>query len=118
MSYREYVAESKPIVTLTATQTSAVDVSIDEVSLGRIPGRPDIASFINPVHEAGLPATAQARVADDQLVVALSDAAAVITVPDKLGGGDLAAIRRRLQSTGPWICQRCHGIWNDPRRPA
>ena len=107
----------KPVVTLADTQAGAIDVSIDGVSLGRILGRPDIAAYITRVQAAGPPATAQAQATGGQLVVTLTDTAAVIAALDKLGGGDLAAIRRRLPPTGRWICQRCWLIWSDPRRP-
>jgi hypothetical protein len=107
----------KPVVALADTQAGAVDVSVDGVAFGRICGRPDIADYVARVRAAGLPATAQAQVADGQLIASLTDAAAVVAALDKLGGGDLAAIRRRLPPNGRWICQRCHRIWSDPRRP-
>jgi hypothetical protein len=106
----------KPVVTLADTQAGAVDVSVDGVAFGRISGRPDIAAYVARVRAAGLPATVQAQVADGQLIASLTDAAAVVAALDKLGGGDLAAIRRRLPPNGRWICQRCHRIWSDPRR--
>jgi hypothetical protein len=107
----------KPVVTLTETQRGEVDVSIDGVVIGCIVGRPDIAAYITRLLAAGLPTTAQAHITDRQLVVTLIDPAAVVAALDKLGGGDLAAIRRRLVPNGWWICQRCHRIWSDPRRP-
>lgn len=107
----------EPVVTLDETQAGVVDVSVGGVTLGRIPGRPDIAAYITGMRAAGLPATAQAQIGDGQLVVAVADPAAVMTALDKLGGEDLAAVRRRLPPNGRWICERCHRIWSDPRQP-
>ncbi|MGO9082849.1 MAG: HIRAN domain-containing protein [Streptosporangiaceae bacterium] len=107
----------KPVVTLADTQAGVVSVSIGTVTLGRILGRPGIAAYVACVRAAGLPATAQAQATDGQLVVTVTDPAAVTAALDKLGGGELAAIRRRLPPTGRWICQRCHRIWSDPRQP-
>ena len=69
------------------------------------------------VHAAGLPATAKAQVADGQLIVTVTDSTAVTAALNKLGSGDLAAIRHRLQPTGRWLCERCNRIWTDPHRP-
>ena len=107
----------QPVVTLAAAHADGTEVSVDGVTLGHIRNRPDIAAYVTRVHAAGLPATAKAQVADGQLIVSLADGSAVIAALDRLGSGDLAAIRRRLDPTGRWICQRCNRIWTDPRRP-
>ena len=52
-----------------------------------------------------------------ELAIAITDPASVTAALDKVHGGDLRAIRRKLLPTGWWICQRCHRIWSDPRRP-
>lgn len=108
----------KPVVTLADAQAGVVRVSFEEITLGHIIGRPDIAAYISRVGAAGVPATAQALLTGDQLVVTLADPAAVTAALDEMGRGDLATIRRRLLPTGRWICQRCHRIWADPRRPS
>ena len=107
----------QPVVTLAAAHADGTEVSVDGVTLGHIRNRPDIAAYVTRVHAAGLPATAKAQVTDGQLIVSLADSLAVIAALDRLGSGDLAAVRRRLDPTGRWICQRCNRIWTDPRRP-
>lgn len=107
----------RPVVTLADTGAGVVGVSIGGSTFGRIPGRPDIAAYITRVQAAGVPTSAQGQVTDGQLVVTATDPAAVTAALDKLGRGELAAIRRQLPPTGRWICQRCHQIWSDPRQP-
>ncbi len=105
------------VVTLAPAHADGTEVSVDGVTFGHIRNRPDIAAYVTRVHAAGLPATAKAQAADGQLIVSVADGSAVIAALDRLGSGDLAAIRRRLDPTGRWICQRCNRIWTDPRRP-
>ncbi|MGA2825472.1 MAG: HIRAN domain-containing protein [Streptosporangiaceae bacterium] len=107
----------QPVATLAALRADGTEVSVDGVVLGHIRNRPDIAAYVTRVHAAGLPTTAKAQVADGQLIVSVVDGLAVIAALDRLGSGDLAAIRRQLHPTGRWICQRCNRIWTDPRRP-
>jgi hypothetical protein len=104
-------------VTLADMGSGCVAVMTASGTVGQIKGRPDLAAFVSRVGAAGLPATAQARLADGKLTVAVSDPDAVQAALDTLGSADLTAIRRSIPPTGRWVCQRCHRIWTDPRQP-
>jgi hypothetical protein len=108
---------SRPVVTLADADHRGVAVLIAGAIVGKIPGRPDLSTFVSRVKAAGLPATVQARTVDDQLIVEFADPDAVVAALDRLGTGDLRTIRCSVQPTGWWICQRCHRIWNSPQRP-
>jgi hypothetical protein len=107
----------KAVATVDHANLRLIDVSINGITIGHIPGRSDLAGFIASLRARGLPSTAPARVSDGQLLVTLVDPGAVTDALDQFDGMDLPVIRRRVAPTGRWICHRCHRIWNDQRQP-
>jgi hypothetical protein len=80
-------------------------------------GRSDLATYIGRIVAAGLRPTARVRVQQGRLLAQLADQDAMIGQLSRLGTGDLSAIRRQLNPTGRWVCQRCGRLWQDRRHP-
>jgi hypothetical protein len=108
---------ARPVVTLVDASHDTVAIFAAGARIGQIQGRPDLAAFVGRVKMAGLPTSAQARVADGHLTLEVVDPDAVVAALDRFGTADLDTVRHTIRPTGWWICQRCHRIWNDHRQP-
>ena len=108
---------ARSVVTLRNT-SDGVAVLRGDAFIGGVFNRADLADLVHQVEEAGLPATAIARLATKgKLLVRVADPEAVADGLRRLGPGVLRDIRARTAPTGRWLCKRCGSIWNDPRRP-
>lgn len=106
----------RAIVTL-ASAHGAIAVRHGQTWVGHIVGRPDIVAFVERIAGLGLPTTAEFRTRQGRPVIPLADPDVTGDLIHAHGARSLKLVRRVVQPTGRWACDRCCRLWIHRRPP-